>query len=183
MAEDAQWSGGPLAEFTALRAEVLQSQAQQVTLYNFQLTTTGGLLIFAPSREGLWPLLLVIPFTSYFLYGRYCAISIAMHRIARYIRDVLDPAIPGGLGWEHWLVKSNLPHTTRVAWGNTVGVAFHGASLLSLVLALPSTFFSWPSMSPLRVAELVGWPLGAAIFALTLILDRRYRNALSECKR
>ncbi|MEV6871507.1 hypothetical protein [Amycolatopsis sp. NPDC051128] len=53
---------GPLAEFVALRAEILHLGEQQWKATAFLITTTGAVFGFALSLPGRIPLLLIVPF-------------------------------------------------------------------------------------------------------------------------
>jgi hypothetical protein len=96
---------GPLAEFVALRAELLQRAANQAHLMSLQLTAVGAILSLAIARGSLRGLALVIPLVGYSLYSRYVDDALTVIRIARYIRDDLDSRVPGGLRWERWLAQ------------------------------------------------------------------------------
>src|SRR5436305_1646355 len=111
-------SEGPLAEYNALRQEILQIQTQALTVFTFFVSTAGGIFLFALSIAGNYRVLLVIPPFSYFMFGRYDLSRVAMQRIGAYIRQRLAPVVQGGLGWEEWLLSqaSHVPQS-RLGWG------------------------------------------------------------------
>jgi hypothetical protein len=101
---------GPLAEYVALRAEILQLVDLQWKATVVLLTTTGAVFGFALSSAGRIPLLLIIPYSCYILCTRWLHAQMLVDRAAYYIRTQLDKRVPGGLGWERWL-NARLPRT------------------------------------------------------------------------
>jgi hypothetical protein len=97
---------GPLAEFSALRAEILQYNQQHHQIFTLQLTITGAILSVVLARYSLAPVALVIPLTSYMLYLRFMTYAVEIYAAALYIHSSLSERIPGGLHWENWLRTS-----------------------------------------------------------------------------
>lgn len=141
---------GPLAEFSALRDEILERVKAQNQVFVLQLTLSSAIFGFAISKPGMTPLLLVMPLSSYLLCGRLVALHFGTLRVAKYIMEELNCRVPGGLKWEHWLRKSSQrPHflgsvlplllsfvgSSVLALGGTFGYVFvrEGVAVLSRI--------------------------------------------------
>ena len=98
---------GPLAEFTALRAEILQSLQIQWNSFALQLTATGAIFSFALSSSSRTGLLLILPVVTYALSNYWVNNLTTLERIGRYIRDDLSGRVPGELKWERWLKEDH----------------------------------------------------------------------------
>jgi hypothetical protein len=125
---------GPLAEFAALRAEMQRIASQQWNVLALQITIAGAIFGFSLSGPNRELLLLIIPFSTYMLCGRYVLHTYGIRRIATYIREVLSREVAGGLGWEEWTRKNGINHQIglfRVA--HPAGVTFGGISVLTLI--------------------------------------------------
>jgi hypothetical protein len=124
---------GPLAEYTALRAEVDKLQELLWKVMSFQITTAGATFGFSLSSGTRAPLLLIVPFSSYMLMARWALYRRMMSRVADYITEQLEPRVPGGLRWERWIRDSRdryrIPH---LLWVNPVALMFPGVSLLAV---------------------------------------------------
>ena len=126
---------GPLAEFAALRAEILQLNQQQSQILGLQLTIAGAVFGIAISHAGLVGILMIVPIVSYSLCMRYLATGTAIFEIARYIRDDLTNRVPGGLRWESWL-STNSRESIVYSQVIPLLVAFPGVSILALTWVL-----------------------------------------------
>jgi hypothetical protein len=93
---------GPLAEFTALRAEILQGFQMQWNSFALQLTATAVIFSFSLSNTSRTGFLLILPVITYALSSHYLGHYVGMHKITTYIMEELSPKIPGGLRWEEW---------------------------------------------------------------------------------
>ena len=150
---------GPLAEFTALRAEILQNNQNHNHVLTLQLTITGAILGIVVTGPSLNPLTLVIPIVSELLYLRFVTDVIETFQVARYIRENLGPRVPGGLCWEDWSLhqarrQPRLGMTSKL-------LTFAGASVLGLAWAFDAVFFS-SGVDPGMKGGLIGlWALGA----------------------
>jgi len=94
---------GPLAEFAALRAEILQSFQAQWNSFALQLTATAVIFSFSLSNTSRTGFLLILPVITYALSRQYQSNTAGIQRIAKYIMEELSPRVPGGLRWEEWL--------------------------------------------------------------------------------
>jgi hypothetical protein len=131
---------GPLAEFTALRAEILQNNQNHNHVLTFQVTISGAILGIVVSRTSLHSIALVIPVVSEMLYLRYLTDVIETFAAAEYIDKVLSERVPGGLHWETW----SRTHARRKPALGTLArlLNFAGASVLALAWAFDSVFLS-----------------------------------------
>jgi hypothetical protein len=158
---------GPLAEFLALREEILDRVKGQQQLFTFQLTVAATVFGFAATQRGLTAVMLIVPFSSYLLCGRLVAQHFGTVRVAEYIMDELSGKVPGGLHWEAWLrAKPVKPHLLGSLLPHLL--TFTGASTLALVSTARYAFGADDGTS--RIGLIAIWCLGAATAVLTTIL-------------
>jgi hypothetical protein len=167
---------GLVAEFASLREEIIARQGHQVTLFSLQLTLTGAILGYALSGPNRSLVLLVIPFSSFVLFGRYVASSLAGANIGRYIREELSPRVPGRLGWEQW-IRDRGSHGYTMFFGfNPLLVAFPGVAVFALVGSL-SQAVTLSLKQPLASAPIfLGWLAGALLTIVTIRNTLRVRR-------
>ncbi|MEV6971334.1 hypothetical protein AB0M47_40180 [Hamadaea sp. NPDC051192] len=152
-------SDGPLAEYVSLRQEIESRASRQQSLFVLHVTTAGAVFSFALTGGGRSAFLLILPITSYLYCARYVMLHHGTQNIAEYIRDVLSPIVPGGLGWEAWHARrpKRLP---LLAWTHPSFITFPGVAALALVWTIPTVFTGWQSSA---------WPQQAGLLALWLI--------------
>lgn len=97
-----------LAEFTALRAEILQTLSQQWLILAFDLTAAGAIFSIAQSSHNI-RLLLILPVVTYSLIEQYLKNFKMLMRLGDYIREILSPKVHYDLGWEAWLKPQFIP--------------------------------------------------------------------------
>jgi hypothetical protein len=151
-----------LAEFAALRGEILQYLSMQWNIFVFQLTTTGIVFSFALTGKFRIGFLLIIPVVSYALGARYLQDDRAIKEIGTYIMNELSPRVPGGLEWEAWLRKRTLPKPA-IAWFSPLPVIFPGTSLIALAWTAPYILYSR------NISGASRWLLGI-IWVLSLLI-------------
>jgi hypothetical protein len=125
-----------LAEFAALREEMLQKISNSWTIFAFQLTTAGVLFSFSLTDASRVGFLLIIPVVSYILASQYTRNLHGMREIATYIRDELSPRAPGGLKWEEWHIKRPTDRSKYPVL-SPASVTFPGVSCAALAIVLP----------------------------------------------
>lgn len=121
-------------------------------------------------------LLLVLPVVSYLISVRYAYFYVGAVRIGKYIDEVLQGRIPGGIGWESWLrdIQSRYPDISQ-RWSDYI--AFSGTSVLGL------TGSAYPLLT--GGASAWFWPLWCGCAGLTMLtvtsirFSARTRRALS----
>jgi hypothetical protein len=153
-----QPSEGPLAEFAALRQELLYRAGNQSQLMSLQLTATGVVLGISATQDGARRLALLIPLISYSLYSRYIDDALGIITISTYIRDDLTGRVPGGLLWEEWLrtnvrLRSIHSRLSRAA-------LFPGSSIVALVWSYDFVFGSSRIDGIARFGIIALWALG-----------------------
>ncbi|WP_155830418.1 hypothetical protein [Glycomyces tenuis] len=160
---------GPLAEFTALRQEILERVKAQQQLLTLQLTVTATIFGFAISQEDMTAVMLIVPFSSYLLCGRLVAQHFGTVRVAEYIDTRLSDRIPGGLHWESWLRRG--PYKPHLL-GSLLPLllTFAGASALALSSTLGYVFGGADVGAGARIGLAAVWFAGLAATALSLML-------------
>jgi hypothetical protein len=111
MASDKELSAqAALAEFAALRSEVLQAFSMQWNTIALQLTVTGVLFSFSLTSRARTGFLLIVPMVSFILNGRCLRSERLILTVAVYIMNELSPRVPGGLRWEEWIRSRSSPN-------------------------------------------------------------------------
>lgn len=169
---------GPLAEFTALRAEIDRRGNLQQGIFVLQLTAAGAIFSFALSDPARVRFLLILPLISYALCGRYCLQHLGIERVGAYVRDSLSARVPGGLLWESWIEQ--YPAKMRlIGWVNPFYLAFPGASALALIWVAPHVFTARDGLStPGRIWFSLLWVAGA--ITTTLSVNMIWRITLKQ---
>ncbi|WP_250030162.1 hypothetical protein [Paractinoplanes maris] len=162
-----------LAEFTALRAEIVARQNIQQGLLSLQLTAAGALFSLALSGAGRSAALLILPLITYMLAGRHVSHSYACQSIGTYIRTKLSARVRGGLGWEHWL-KAHRANPRRYRALNPLFITFPGISILALVGSVP--YLAALNGSSTATMLWLCWAAGAVLAASSSRLVWRVRS-------
>jgi hypothetical protein len=153
-----------LEEFRALRQE-LDARAQRLySLSALQLTISGAIFAFAITQD-IRALLLLIPFSSYLLCGRYYDQHKGGLRIARYIRERLDKDQNVALGWEKWISETRINDRIRLKRleefaGLTIPLylLFPVTPVVALLWALPEIFGRRQDLAGITIT--ITWILG-----------------------
>jgi hypothetical protein len=111
-----------LAEYNALRAELVNHIQYRYRFTEVTLVTTAAVLGIGLSSEDLAPILLVYPIFVAIMYVSWVSSGFVIIAIAGYIRERIEAEIPV-MGWEHYVVAPDKP------WGffgmfGTWGVVF-----------------------------------------------------------
>ena len=158
---------GPLAEYTALRQEVAARLGFMHQLMALQLTITGTIAAVSFSASDRSDLLLVLPWTSYLLCGRYISQEYGIDRILDYNRRHLAHIIPGSLGWEKWIID-NPRRLTTLGWRIPLIVAFPGVAIFALALSVKPVF-EVRQYSVIAVTLIILWFAGLILTILSVI--------------
>ncbi len=161
---------GPLAEFSALRAEIQERVKAQQQMLSLQLTLSGAVFGFAISQRGMTALLLILPFSSYLLCGRLVAQHFGTLRVAKYISEELSPRVPGGLKWEQWLQHQQSQRLHFLGSTAPLLLTFVGASILSLGWTIGYVFLHDSAAALERIALIILWLVGLAAAGLSAML-------------
>lgn len=164
---------GPLAEFTALRTEIVLHSEQQWKTTTVLITTTGAVFGFALSGSGRMPLLLIIPFAAYLLCTQWIHSHELINRMAHYIRTELDAKVPGGLGYEQWLKDRRgdlrLRRYLAKTWSNPMVLIYPAMS--SLALGAVAVWYFGTNLAwtrPMVVLGTLAWAFGLALTGMSL---------------
>ncbi|CAL9401939.1 hypothetical protein SUDANB95_01467 [Actinosynnema sp. ALI-1.44] len=163
---------GPLAEYTALRAEVLFATEMMWKVTVFQVTSAGAVFGFALSSAGRLPLLLIVPFSSYILCTRGIFYRRLIHHAKVYIHKELDGRVPGGLRFEEWRHRRyRRRQLLRPVYENPLVLMFPGISALSL--GTVAVWFlgsdrKWDDTAVWSGA--VAWSIGVVLTLLSVVL-------------
>jgi hypothetical protein len=168
-----------LAEFSALRNEMLQKLSNSWTIFVFQLTTAGVVFSFSLTGTSRAGFLLIIPIVSYILASQYLRNLHGIRELATYIRNELSPRVPGGLKWEEWHMKRPNDRSIYVVL-SPASVAFPGVSFIALALVLPYIVSSKHVSSADRWMLWLLWAICLAMTMMSLYMFQRlYRIRLS----
>lgn len=156
-----------------MRQEIIQRQATQHNVLALQLTISGAVFSFSLTGASRSGFLLIVPVSTYMLCSRFVEDHVGIGQLGRYIREHLSARVPGGLGWESWVVQNparfGIP---GVLWIYAYFMSYPGVALLALGAAAPATFTTDHGQRSLGVAlGLVGiWLLGLTVTALCCLL-------------
>ena len=159
-----------LAEYPALRAEILQRSSLQWNMFALQLTAAGVVFSFALSNSTHTGFLLILPVVSYVLTGRYVSQVLGTQNAAAYIREVLEPRTDGTLHWETWN-RSLRPRARILTFLNPLFLAFPGVSVIALAWVAP---FVWAGHDVgKRILVAIIWLIGLVVTGLSVQLIAR----------
>jgi uncharacterized membrane protein len=158
-----------LAEFSALRAEILARQGFQHTIMALNLTLTGAIFGFALARPGQLLALLIVPLIAFMLCGRYITQDYGIEEIGRYIRKDLAKKVAGGLGWEDFIRGRRIAENRRLFYGlDPLFIAFPGVSIAAVLLSA-GRVWAWPHGVSVQAALLaVSWCLDIFLTLLSV---------------
>jgi len=152
-----------LAEFSALRAEILQRTQQQQALVALDLTVVGTIAGFVISGRADPELLLVAAVISAMMGLLWLDHHISIMRMGRYI-DELWRWTPS---WEAFLREERHEVSWQIVFWSAIVTVFLGGSVACLVVGHPGGH-----------ANAALWVLWAAGVLLALGLAAMYRRAL-----
>jgi len=160
-----------LAEYSALRNEILQRMGFQWSIFALQLTAAGVIFSFSLSSSSHTGFLLIIPIATYVLSGRYLAVYLGIRNISAYIREVLEPKANGQLNWEGWCAMQQ-PRARPLTLLNPLFLAFPGIAVAALVWVAP---YVWghPLSAGTRILIASTWFIGIAVTGLSFHLIGR----------
>jgi hypothetical protein len=176
-----------LAEFSALRDEILQHLSMQWNAFVFQLTATSIVFSFSLTDKSRTGFLLIIPVISYALGGRYLSNRRAVQEIGTYVMNELSPRVPGWLKWEEWHRKRAVPGPV-IAQLSPISVIFPGISLVALAWTAPYILYSHHISAANRWLLGITWVLSLLITTISLytimrIKETRLRELIVRSKR
>ncbi|MEH0585620.1 hypothetical protein QA942_16550 [Streptomyces sp. B21-106] len=166
-----------LAEYSALRSEINTRISLQHQVLALHMTAVSVVLSVALSGKTRWPVLLVIPFIAYTSSEILASLFRTVEGIAKYIDEELNPKVPGGLGWESWLVHQK-PTSEVQKMTHPYYLLFPGISVISLLTVFPLVWGGrvsghQPAASFWMVIS--AWPFAAVFTVLSFKAIRRLR--------
>jgi hypothetical protein len=161
-----------IAEFIALREEILHRSNLQWNVFALQLTATGVIFSFALSSSSHIGMLLILPVITYALTGRYVSQGLGTDKIGKYIREVLDVKMKGAFHWEEWK-RTQPPIVRTLSWINPLYLIFPGVAVVALASVAPYVWVSSNTSAGNRVLLVIVWFVGIAITALSFMLITR----------
>ncbi len=168
---------GALAEYSALRSEITTRINLQHQVLALHMTAVSVVFSVALSGKDRWSVLLVIPFISYASSEILASLFRTVEGIAKYIDEELSPKVPGGLGWESWLIQQK-PDSEVRRMTHPYYLLFPGISIVSLVAIGP---LAWTGRENTHQHSAYfwivafAWPLAAAFALLSFKAIRRLR--------
>ncbi|MCK2241769.1 MULTISPECIES: hypothetical protein [unclassified Crossiella] len=164
-----------IAEFTALRAELLKHIELQFQLVGVSVVALGTILSVGYQTKNA-AIMSLYPVLAMILGLYWLNLAHAIMRCGTYIKTYLEPRMPAGhIGWEHYIRRNPLRYDALGYWGvrgtflggsvatvlSTLGIIQWSASdIVALglgVLAMIATFvvfFLWRERVPGLPAEL-----------------------------
>jgi hypothetical protein len=161
-----------LAEFAALRAEIINRSNLQWSMFALQLTSAGVIFSFALSGSGRTGFLLIVPITSYALAGRYVSQYIGIQDLGVYIRDVLNPRLGGRLEWENWH-RERSSRAAMLSLVNPLFLMFPGVAGIALIWVASYVWRGAGISLDKRVIIALVWFLGILVTGLSVQLVAR----------
>lgn len=168
-----------LAEFSALRDEILQRLSNQWTIYALQLTASGVVFSFSLSNRSRTGFLLIIPVMAYALLGQFVANHYLIESIGFYIRwdlsprvQKLSPRADSGFQWEEWW-KKRPPTSSAFPWIFTSPVVFPGISLIALGWVVPYILFTNNISTFDRCMLWAVWGVGLVVTTMSSLTIKR----------
>jgi hypothetical protein len=161
-----------MAEYDALRAEILHRFSLQWSMFALQLTAAGVVFSFSLSNPSHTGFLLILPLITYALTGRYVNQFFSVQRIARYIRDVIEVKMNGDLYWETWL-RLQPPRRKTLSWLNPLLLVFPGVAVIALAWVTPYVWAGSNASTSKRVLIVTIWLIGIIVTAVSFRLISR----------
>jgi len=150
-------AAGPLAEYSALRAEILQSLQVQFNIFALQLTASAALFSFSLSGKSRAGFLLVIPLVTYALSQRYLSEHYGVERMSFYIAEELSPKVHGGLEWEAWNRRGPRAYKTLLSWFGPLPTIFPVTSVAAIAWVTPYVWFANFATERSRLLLVAAW--------------------------
>ncbi len=180
-------SASVIAEYNALRSEILTRITLQQQVFALHLTASGAILSLALARPSNAPVLLVVPYLSYLLCGSFASLHFVILELAAYIEGVLSPKLGGSLSWETWLRRRPrlyeepiLVDPIYVAFPGTAGLALAGSGYYLLTTGLNGRFQVLLALTGLLGLVLTGLAFRTSRKILRTGSDRTKRSLASD---
>jgi hypothetical protein len=163
-----------IAEFTALRGEILQRSSILWNVFALQLAAAGAVFSFALSSRSHIEFLLILPVIAYALSARYASQMLGIERIGKYINEVLDDKANKLLNWEKWQAsKSPNERNLTWTWLHPLFLVFPGVAVAALIWVAPYVWAGHDTWTGHRVLLTVIWFVDIAVTLVSMYLVAR----------
>ncbi len=159
-----------LAEYSALRSEILQRIDMRQQILTFTLVIAGTVLSLGVQTNISPLVLLIYPVLALFLATAWMHSDVRIWEVAEYIEKQLEPRL-GGIGWETYIHNKHQGQSFRPMEVTAAGV-FLTTEVLAVILAIPRLSYS--------LEEVILLIIAAIAFVLTLIPLRRRTAAIRK---
>lgn len=163
---------GILAEYSALRSEILKRMDMRQQMLTFTLVIAGTVLSFGVQEDISPMVLLLYPILALFLASAWMQSDTRIWDVAEYIKKHIEPNL-GGANWESYVFNKNRTRKVRPLEITAVGV-FLITEVLAVVLAIPRLKYSLEEIVLLVIAGLA--------FVITFIILQRRSKAMKKSK-
>ncbi len=151
-----------LAEYQALREEILKRVELRYQLLNILMTAAAGFLAFGSQEQIPSTVLLVYPLMALFLTAGWVHNGHTIEHIAGYLREQMEQVVPG-LHWETY-VEQRIHRKSPFRQLGTVATSGLVLTTQLLAIGLALLKFTWTEI------EVVLWVASVLAFILTFIL-------------
>ena len=159
-----------LAEYSALRSEILQRMDMRQQMLTFTLIIAGSILSLGVQTNISPLVLLLYPILALFLAMAWMHSDVRIWEVAEYMEKHIEPRLDG-IGWETYIHNKDRGRAFRPVEITAAGV-FLITEVLAVVLAIPRLSYSLEEVILLIIAGLA--------FILTLIPLRRRSRAIKK---
>jgi len=132
-----------LAEFVALREELIKRQEMRFQLLTFTLIIAGTILSLGTQKEVSVIVLLIYPILAFFLALTLVHIQIGAVEISQYLKEKIEDRFLS-LGWERY-IRELQTGKRKSYFAKAKGIPAFGVfivtEIVALVLAVPRIFF------------------------------------------
>lgn len=163
---------GMLAEYSALRSEILKRMDMRQQILTFTLVIAGTVLSFGVQEDVSSVVLLLYPILALFLATAWTQNDTRIWDIAEYIKNYIEPNL-SGTNWENYVYNKNRIRKVRPLELTAVGV-FLITEVLAVVLALPRLEYA--------IEEIILLTLAGLAFVITYITLQRRSRAMKKSK-
>ncbi len=148
----------------------------QWNIFALQLTATAVLFSFSLSNSSRTGFLLILPFVTYALGGRYLFEYYGMQKMATYITEELSARIPGGVDWESWRRRAPPSYEALFGLFAPLPTIFPLASIASILWPIQYIYFNSQVSDSHRVALGIAWVASLLFVALSIYKIKQPRD-------
>jgi hypothetical protein len=120
--------------------------------------------------------LLILPFVTYALGGRYLFEYYSMQKLATYIMEDLSPKIPGGVHWETWRRQKPPSYEPLFGWFAPLPMIFPLASVTAILWPISYIWFDSQISDSRRVVFGIAWIVSLLFTVLSIYKIKQSRD-------